>query len=101
MNPEERRKQELETSILETSGRAQALEPGTSLGPYRIAEQIGAGGMGVVYRAIDTRLNRMVAIKLIAPDSEGGGRNRLFAEARAASTLNHPNIVTIYEYESA
>src|SRR5437868_9981026 len=71
----------------------------TSLGPYRILAQLGAGGMGEVYRARDRRLNREVAIKVL-PASLADDADRLlrFAqEAQAASALNHPNIITIHE----
>ncbi len=75
------------------------LAPGTRLGPHEILAPLGAGGMGEIYRARDTRLGREVAIKILPPalasDKE---RLRLLEhEARAASALNHPNIVTIYE----
>ena len=68
------------------------LPPGTRLGPYRIEQLLGAGGMGEVYRAADTRLDRTVAIKVI-PDHLSGDcelRERFEREARAVSSLNHP-----------
>jgi eukaryotic-like serine/threonine-protein kinase len=69
------------------------LAPGVQLGPYRIEARVGAGGMGEVYRARDTRLNRLVAIKLSAAQfTERFGR-----EARAIAALNHPNICQIYD----
>ena len=76
-----------------------ALSPGTRLGPYEIISPIGAGGMGEVYRAQDTRLDRSVAIKILSSTfSADSDRLRRFEqEARSASALNHPNIVTIYE----
>jgi serine/threonine protein kinase len=66
---------------------------------YEILAPIGEGGMGVVYRALDTRLGRPVAVKLLRPDGaiDGESRKRFVQEARAASALNHPHIVTIYE----
>jgi predicted ATPase len=75
------------------------LAPGTKLGPYEIAAPLGAGGMGEVYGARDTRLDRSVAIKILpAALSLDSDRLRRFEqEARSASALNHPNIVTIYE----
>src|SRR4029453_2153686 len=76
---------------------------GTTLSHYRIEHLIGQGGMGVVYRAIDTRLGRMVAIKVITAGAAGDRdrRDRFLKEARAASALNHPNIVTIHEVDHA
>ena len=75
------------------------LEAGTRLGPYEIVEQLGAGGMGEVYRARDARLDRDVAIKVLPEDlAHRPERIRRFEqEARAASALNHPAIVTIYD----
>ncbi len=76
------------------------LVAGNRLGPYEILASIGAGGMGEVYRARDTRLHREVAIKVLpASFSQDVGRLRRFEqEARAASALNHPGILTIYDF---
>src|SRR5687767_4466330 len=68
-------------------------------GPYEVRGTLGRGGMGEVYLAEDTRLKRLVAIKVLAADSnahEHGGR-RLVREAQAAAALDHPNICSIYE----
>jgi predicted ATPase/predicted negative regulator of RcsB-dependent stress response len=75
------------------------LSPGTRLGAHEIIAPLGQGGMGEVYRARDTRLGREVAIKVLPADLAGDQERvqRLRQEARAASALNHPNIVTIYE----
>src|SRR5512134_250764 len=76
-----------------------SLAAGTRLGPYEVLGRLGAGGMGVVYRARDERLQRPVAIKIVgsAAATTSEERARLLAEARAASALNHPNICTVYE----
>ena len=75
------------------------LSPGTRFGAYEILEQLGAGGMGEVYRARDMRLGREVAIKTVSlhHQSQTEALTRFEMEARSASALNHPNIVTIYE----
>jgi predicted ATPase len=75
------------------------LSPGTRFGNYEILQRLGAGGMGEVYRARDTRLEREVAIKTLSLEncSHPDALLRFEQEARSASALNHPNIVTIYE----
>jgi serine/threonine protein kinase/Tol biopolymer transport system component len=78
------------------------LTAGSKLGPYEILSPLGSGGMGEVYRALDPRLGREVAIKVLPAERlSEENRRRLVQEARAASTLDHPNIVTIHEIESA
>src|SRR5512135_2956335 len=72
---------------------------GQRVSHYRIEQELGRGGMGVVYRAQDERLRRPVALKVLAGElvSQAERRARILAEARAASALNHPGIMTIYE----
>jgi serine/threonine protein kinase len=76
------------------------MEPGTLLGPYEIVSRIGAGGMGEVYRARDSRLGRDVAIKILPPVLAGDEEHlrRFEQEARATGLLNHPNLVTIFDF---
>jgi serine/threonine protein kinase len=74
-----------------------AISAGTRLGPYQIVAALGSGGMGDVYRAYDTKLRRTVAIKVLAGGADEASRARLLREARAASSLNHPNICTVHE----
>ena len=71
------------------------------VGPYRIVTEIGRGGMGRVYRALDTRLNRTVALKALSGDMapDPSQRERLRREARAAAVLSHPGICTVYALE--
>jgi serine/threonine protein kinase len=71
--------------------------PGARIGSYEVLDRLGTGGMGVVYKARDTRLGRTVAIKVLRPDADPELLRRLDREARAASALNHPNIVHIYD----
>ncbi len=74
------------------------LAPGTQIGPYRIDALIGRGGMGIVYRALDTKFNRPVAIKFLSGDfSDTGARQRFQREAEAVSSLNHPHILTVHD----
>src|SRR5271156_967896 len=76
-----------------------ALTAGTKLGPYEIVAPLGAGGMGEVYRAKDTRLDRIVAIKVLPShlSENPEARQRFDREARTISSVNHPNICTLYD----
>src|SRR5260370_14132315 len=78
-----------------------SLAAGTKLGRYEIRSQLGAGGMGEVYLAQDTKLDRKVALKILPADvaSHQERMRRFVQEAKSASALNHPNIITIYEIE--
>src|SRR5947209_10441268 len=75
------------------------LQAGTKLGPYEIVAPLGAGGMGEVYRARDTRLDRTVAVKILPAEFAQNEQLRLRfeREAKAISSLNHPNICTLYD----
>jgi len=75
------------------------LSVGDRLGPYLISARIGAGGMGEVYTARDTRLNRTVALKVLSPDLAGDAqfRERFNRETQAVAALNHPHICTVYD----
>ena len=89
--------------MIELADRSGASLVGQTLGQYEIRRVLGAGGMGVVYLAEDTRLGRTVALKAIAPQfaADHGRRERLRREARAAATLSHPNIATVYALEQS
>jgi serine/threonine protein kinase len=82
-------------------GPAPHPDVGTRLGAYEIVARIGAGGMGEVFLANDTRLGRRVALKVLPPNlaADGDRRRRLEREAKAAARLNHPNIVTLFSFE--
>src|SRR5215467_11072570 len=76
-----------------------SIEAGTKLGPYKVLAQAGAGGMGEVYKAADTRLNRTVAIKVLPAhfSADAEMKQRFDREAQTIGALNHPNICTLYD----
>ena len=80
-----------------------SMTPGTRLGPYEVLARLGSGGMGVVYRARDSRLERQVAIKVLPSDAtrDETAKQRFLHEARTASALDHVNICTIHEVNEA
>src|SRR5688500_17565875 len=87
-----------------TAGEAAAvvghdLTPGTRLGRYVVLEEIGQGGMGLVFSAYDPELNRKVALKLLRPNQSERkrARSRLLREAQALAKLAHPNVITVYD----
>ena len=73
-------------------------EAGVTFAGYRIEEEIGRGGMGVVYRALDVRLERPIALKLIAPElaNDEGFRQRFLRESRVAASLDHPHVLPVF-----
>lgn len=96
----------LETPVWQAMPELLAPDAGPSLtgrriGPYEVGEQIGSGGMGVVYAAEDVRLGRMVALKVLPPvfSDDPTARERLSQEARAAATLSHPRVATVHALE--
>ncbi|HUK18842.1 MAG TPA: protein kinase [Bryobacteraceae bacterium] len=83
---------------IEDDSTPDLLTPGTLIGAYRLESRLGQGGMGTVYRAQDTKLNRPVAIKVLSDDlADAAARRRFQREAQMASSLNHPHILTVYD----
>src|SRR6476646_3610020 len=86
-----------EWSIADDPGQ-KPLASGTQIGSYRIEAQLGEGGMRVVYRARDTKLNLPVAVKVLSDElADAAARRRFQREAQMASSLNHPHILTVYD----
>src|SRR5438876_11187574 len=88
-----------DTSLTLSKGGSRAgnmLTPGKRLGPYEVISPLGAGGMGEVYKARDTRLDRTVAVKIL-PSADLEQRQRFEREARAIAALSHPNICTLHD----
>jgi eukaryotic-like serine/threonine-protein kinase len=89
--------QVLRATLDETHAMATGLAPGTRIGQYEVLEQLGSGGMGDVYRAHDTKLDRFIALKVVLDSGTNRTADHVLREGRAASALNHPNIGTLYE----
>src|SRR6478752_6481435 len=84
--------------IIQDSSTPDPITPGTLIGFYRLESRLGTGGMGTVYRAQDTKLNRPVAIKFLSDDlADAAARRRFQREAQMASSLNHPHILTVLD----
>src|SRR5689334_24092447 len=83
---------------VDAHSQGRRMSPGIQIGGYRLESSVGEGGMGTVYRALDTKLNRPVAIKFLSDDlADAAARRRFQREAQMASSLNHPHIVTVYD----
>ena len=92
-------KDDLAVDFLESWGTmCPAMAAGTQIGQYRLEARLGEGGMGTVYHALDTKLNRPVAIKFLSDElADVDARRRFQREAQTASSLNHPHIVTVHD----
>src|SRR5690349_21058434 len=95
-------RQRIESLLAQDNSLAPLDAGGTArgrIGPYELVSKLGAGGMGEVYLARDTRLGREVALKIVSPQfaDDPERRRRFLREAQAASALNHPNIVTVHD----
>jgi serine/threonine protein kinase/Tol biopolymer transport system component len=87
-----------QAGVTGTDSRVTVITPGAQIGPYKIEGLLGAGGMGEVFRALDTRLNRPVAIKFLSAElADTAARRRFQREAQMASSLNHPHILTVHD----
>lgn len=87
-------------SVASLAGAVAVIAPGTRIGRYDVLAHVGAGAMGDVYKARDSRLDRVVALKVLrtSDDADAASRQRLLdTEARAISALNHPNICAVYD----
>jgi len=86
------------TLVAAAGGHAAELAVGTAFGPYHIDAVLGQGGMGVVYRAVDRRLDRTVALKVMRPElaADPGFKERFLREAKTAASILHPNVVTLF-----
>ena len=85
---------------VETFARENMVTAGTTFGRYQLIEQIGAGGMGQVWKAADTKLGRTVALKFLRQDLGGTSRERFRREALVLSRLSHPGVATIFDFDS-
>src|SRR5689334_6957065 len=83
---------------VDAHSQGRRMSPGIQIGGYRLESSVGEGGMGTVYRALDTKLNRPVAIKFLSDElADAAARRRFQREAQMASSLNHPHILTVYD----
>src|SRR5690242_13946087 len=87
-----------ESWSVDANSQGRRMSPGIQIGGYRLESSVGEGGMGTVYRALDTKLNRPVAIKFLSDElADAAARRRFQREAQMASSLNHPHLLTVYD----